>query len=133
MKKILFAICLFYPFSVCAKIDCEEAGGHRFQGASGAYYCRAIPDKIVAMNWWSANAWCQSLGWELVDLETECKKKTVSIVSPAVCPQLTLNVSITAWAKNTSSSSKALVIHTDRGELATSTKNGTLNAFCLVK
>ena len=130
MKKFLFILCIFSSVAN-AEILCEDAGGKLFKGRDGkTEYCISFH----GMNWWSANAWCQALGWELVDLQTECKKKTVSIVSPAVCPQLALDVPITAWAKNTSSSSKAMFIGLrGTGEISSAYKNNTFNAFCLVK
>ena len=130
MKKFLFILCMFSSVAN-AEISCEDAGGTLYKGNDGkTEYCVSYH----GMNWWSANAWCQSLGMELVDLETECKKKTVSIVSPAVCPQLALDVPITAWAKNTSSSSKAMImVLRGSGGIDSAYKNNTLNAFCLVK
>ena len=74
MKKFLFILCMFSSVAN-AEISCEDAGGTLFKGNDGkTEYCLSFH----GMNWWSANAWCQSLGMELVDVQTECNKRTVS-------------------------------------------------------
>ena len=90
-----------------AEISCEDAGGTLYKGNDGkTEYCVSYH----GMNWWSANAWCQSLGMELVDLETECKKRGM-LGATTVCPQLSLKESISCWTKNTPSQSTALFLH----------------------
>lgn len=106
MKKILFIVCLFYSFSTHAKIDCEDAGGLRFQGASGAYYCRALPDKIVKMNWWSAWAWCDAVGGELFNLK-DCSH---GAYPKKMCPELaggSLDWTV-YWTQNADTTGKAV-------------------------
>ena len=128
MKKILFILCMISSVAN-AEISCEDAGGTLFKGNDGkTEYCLSYH----GMNWWSANAWCQSLGWELVDLQIECNKRSGLYVSS--CPQISINVSnITGWAKNTSSPSDALIIVPYGGGIYTRAKNGQYSAFCLVK
>ena len=127
MKKFLFILCMFSSVAN-AEISCEDAGGTLFKGNDGkTEYCVSYH----AMNWWSANAWCQSLGWELVDLQTECKKRGGLTASP--CPQFNKLMGGIGWTKNTASSSRAMSVGLHGGATDTVAKNGTLNALCLVK
>ncbi|MGN1091022.1 MAG: hypothetical protein ACI4RJ_00815 [Alphaproteobacteria bacterium] len=132
MKKILFILCMFSSVAN-AEISCEDAGGTLFKGNDKeTEYCVSFH----GMNWWSANAWCQSLGWELIDVQTECNKRSVSNVPSTDCPQL--NVALGAgrfgWSKNTPSQSDAMRIYLNQGAISTITKNTTVNgALCLVK
>ena len=131
MKKFLFILCMFSSVAN-AEISCEDAGGTLFKGNDGkTEYCLSYH----AMNWWSANAWCQTLGWELVDLQTECKKKAVSNVPSSTCPQLTVAVGTRkyGWAKNTPSQSTAMRIQVHYGEIGRPAKSDTAAALCLVK
>ncbi|MGN1092003.1 MAG: hypothetical protein ACI4RJ_05915 [Alphaproteobacteria bacterium] len=128
MKKFLFILCIFSSVAN-AEISCEDAGGLLFKGNDGkTEYCVSYH----GMNWWSANAWCQSLGWELVDLETECKKRGMFIVS--ACPQFAVRImAIRVWTKNTLSPSEALAIEIRDGILYRGTKTSSYPALCLVK
>ena len=132
MKKFLFILCMFSSVAN-AEISCEDAGGTLFKGNDGkTEYCLSFH----GMNWWSANAWCQSLGMELVDVQTECNKRTVSTGYTSACPQLkkgTAFSDLQGWAKNTSSPSDALIIVPYGGGIYTRAKNGQYSAFCLVK
>ena len=130
MKKFLFILCMFSSVAN-AEISCEDAGGTLFKGNDKeTEYCVSFH----RMNWWSANAWCQSLGLELVDLQTECEKRGTSIVATSPCHQLQKGaVPSEAWAKNTSSSSRALYIYLQGGGIYTGEKTGLYNALCLVK
>ena len=114
-----------------AEISCEDAGGTLFKGNDEkTEYCLSYH----AMNWWSANAWCQSLGWELIDLQTECNKRGVSTPATSACPQFHISIGANyGWSKNTSSSSTALQIYFSSGAIGSSTKTQSLNALCLVK
>lgn len=48
---------MFFSNIATAKILCEEAGGFEYYGSGKqTKYCLG-PQK---MNWWSANAWCNS-------------------------------------------------------------------------
>ena len=130
MKKFLFILCMFSSVAN-AEISCEDAGGTLFKGNDKeTEYCLSFH----GMNWWSANAWCQSLGWELVDLQTECNKKTVSTAPHSACPQLSRRVLDTdGWAKNTSSPSRALRISLWSGSTIIQSKDTVAAALCLVK
>ena len=131
MKKFLFILCMFSSVAN-AEISCEDAGGTLFKGNDGkTEYCLSYH----GMNWWSANAWCQSLGMELVDLEIECKKKGVSPGGTYICPQLRMlgDEYILAWTKNTASPSQALGFDLRGGYMERGQKNYGRNALCLVK
>ena len=113
-----FTLLLIFSFGItspllAATVPCANGTGELVQGHDGAtYYCRSN----VRMNWWSAFAWCDSIGATLFDVNTECPK--TSGTNP--CPQIdhlggdndwTVNsidndTAVTAWgwAGNTTSS-----------------------------
>ncbi|MGN1092002.1 MAG: hypothetical protein ACI4RJ_05910 [Alphaproteobacteria bacterium] len=130
MKKFLLVLCIFSSVAN-AEISCEDAGGTLYKGNDGkTEYCLSSR----GMNWWSANAWCQALGLELVDLQTECEKKTVSNSITAHCPQLKMSRDVhIVWTKNISASSKAMDIEIAGGAISTYAKTGLYKALCLVK
>ena len=130
MKKILFVLCIFSSVAN-AEISCEDAGGTLYKGNDGeTEYCLSSR----GMNWWSAHAWCQALGLELVDLQTECEKKTISNSITWHCPQLRIGKNMClAWTKNISASSKAMNIEIGGGAIYIDVKTGLYKALCLVK
>ena len=132
MKKILFVLCIFSSVAN-AEISCEDAGGTLFKGNDGkTEYCLSYH----GMNWWSANAWCQALGLELVNLQTECEKKTISNSITGHCPQLNKSmerIGGLSWTKNISASSRAMNIELGGGIIYTGARNELYHALCLIK
>ena len=52
----------------------------------------------ISMNWYSAFAWCDSIGGQLFNVNTECLKTTATSDE---CPQIRGFSSIEAWTVNT--------------------------------
>jgi hypothetical protein len=63
MKKILLTIAIVMISNVAL-----ACGGITFQGKSGASYCLSKH----TMNWYSASAWCQAQGMNLINMNTVC-------------------------------------------------------------
>ena len=63
----LIGLIMLQPMSVQAA-DCANGYGTEIKGNDHGTYCQSR----VAMNWWSAHAWCDAIGMKLVSME-ECK------------------------------------------------------------
>ena len=62
--------------------NCTNRGGTIIEATNGAPFCLSN----VAMNWWSANAWCHHHGGMLAKLTTICPGTPLS--SGASCPNV---------------------------------------------
>ena len=62
MKKILLFTCILIMTSVTAHAACNGIS------IKSGKYCLSKH----AMNWYSASAWCQAQGMQLIDLRTDC-------------------------------------------------------------
>ncbi len=76
MKKIILLTGAILMMSVTA----NACGGITVKGNSGASYCLSKH----MMNWYSAYAWCDGQGMNLIDLNSVCK-------SYSSCPELNLS------------------------------------------
>ena len=71
MKKVLLSLLIVLFASVAQSATCANGNGTAFLGNDGkTYYCGSKGH----MNWWSAFAWCESIGGEMVDMNSECLK-----------------------------------------------------------
>ena len=68
----------------------------------GTRYCKSN----IAMNWWSAFAWCDAIGGELIDLTKECIKST----GTSGCPNLAGKGSGNVWTQNVPSGTGAYYV-----------------------
>lgn len=117
-------------------------GGVTIKGKSGSSYCLSEQE----MNWYSASAWCQAQGMDLIDAKAVCgslttcdelklstaeKEKVVAVAKNS-------NKHVFGWTKTSSSTSSAyLSFLTSGGELntaashnATRTNTFRYHAFC---
>ena len=80
--KIFFSVLfLLFSFSAKATVSCQQADGNEFTGRDRvSHYC--IGPRY--MNWWSAYAWCDSIGGELFDI-ADCQ---LASNNSDYCPQL---------------------------------------------
>ena len=69
MKKLILLTIAILMISNIAHAECK---GITFQGKSGTSYCMS---KHV-MNWYSASAWCQAQGMNLIDVKKVCGSLT---------------------------------------------------------
>ena len=76
MRKILISTCAILMISVTA----NACSGITIKGNSGTSYCLSKQ----TMNWYSAYAWCEAQGMELIDLDSVCKNYNS-------CPELNLS------------------------------------------
>ena len=78
MNKYIFGTLLTVSMAVSAD-TCPR--GTPVIGVDGETYCQSIQD----MNWWSAFAWCEAIGMELISLE-DCDGKNGTVSSSSPCP-----------------------------------------------
>ncbi|MBR5129642.1 MAG: hypothetical protein IKV03_00245 [Alphaproteobacteria bacterium] len=69
MKKLILLTLAILMISSIAHAECK---GITFKGKSGASYCLSKHP----MNWYSASAWCQAQGMNLVDVTKVCGSLT---------------------------------------------------------
>ena len=101
MKKYVAILGILSIFSTSAHTEtCAGGAGTVIYGNDadpvigfeGTPYCKSN----TVMNWWSAFAWCDAIGGELIDLTTECNKVSGS----SGCPNLAGTGSGNAWTRN---------------------------------
>ena len=100
MTQGLLALTLLLGLAVtgsaqAAATPCANGAGTVFNGADGATtYCKSN----IKMNWWSAFAWCEGAGMELVSLE-DCSgaSGTYNGAGTANCPNFTGGSSDSVW------------------------------------
>ena len=66
--------------------NCTNRGGTIVSGTSGDTFCYSKR----AMNWWSANVWCQKHGGVLSDYQTACNLSSPYAGAP--CPNLVAHI-----------------------------------------
>ena len=109
MKKCLgFAFCLWIMFSVPAvAASCAGGSGTVITGLDGTRYCQSNTN----VNWWSAFAWCDAIGGQLIDITTECIKTT----GTTGCPNLTGVGKGSVWTQNVPSAHLAYYVSLSSG------------------
>ncbi len=119
MKKyILIGLMLLSTPVFAAQIDggCANGDGHLLTTGSDTTtgYCKSR----TSMNWWSAHAWCKSIGKELVDLTKDCNiGKDSSTTVP--CPYLaSLGGSGWVWTAGVPGSNLAYFVDLSSGSLS---------------
>lgn len=112
MKKyiglLILGISLSYPvFADWTDANCTNRGGHIITGVNNNMkFCRSK----VAMNWWTAHAWCKAHGGQLADAQNVCPAVPLS-GSEQSCPNINVqeldqfaNGQGKSWLKNILSS-----------------------------
>ena len=93
----------------------------------GTRYCKSN----ITMNWWSAFAWCDAIGGELIDLTKECLKST----GTSACPNLAGTGSGNVWTQNVPNNQQAYGVDLGSGGIKLgnrSTSNGGVQyALCV--
>ena len=75
----------------------------------GTRYCKSN----IAMNWWSAFAWCDAIGGQLIDLTKECIKST----GTSACPNLAGTGSGNVWTQNVPSGTNVYAVTLSSGAI----------------
>ena len=68
MKKLLILGLAFLGATPVFAEYCAGGSGDVFTAINGKTYCLSRP----MVNWWSANAWCDSIGMALVNPSEDC-------------------------------------------------------------
>ena len=93
-------------------------------GFEGTRYCKSN----ITMNWWSAFAWCDAIGGELIDLTKECLKST----GTSACPNLAETGSGTVWTQNVFSGANAYNVTLSSGAVKNDSREVNVRAaFCV--
>lgn len=129
---LLFILFCGYPV-LSAEHSCAGGQGIVIKGVNGQLYCASK----VPMNWWSANAWCDSAEGvsRLVNPSQDCDCKGYDGCDTTVsCPNLISQSIVYAWTSAIISSDKAYKIHLPSGELEriylTLRENSAASALC---
>ncbi len=111
MKRyvLLIGVMLSLPLTVLSEealTTCADGHGNLVKGNTSGTYCKSK----ITMNWWSAHAWCQSIGGEMIDLTEDCTPNGGN-TSTVQCPNLA-NLGITGgvWTRNVPNNSQAYVV-----------------------
>lgn len=137
MKKIMMiGLFLCFNSTVMAAEVCADGVGIVFTAKNGHKYCYSD----VAMNWWSANAWCDTAGGQLVDVNTDCACSGDTCEKDVKCPNFKdmgktvsgrdpwvwTRTMDTPWSKGGS----AYVIHLSSNLMAGYSFNSKVKALC---
>lgn len=91
-----------FPKGVQA-VSCANGQGTEVQGNDHGTYCLSH----IPMNWWSAHAWCDAIGMQLIPL-TECTCNDESKCSMTVaCPNLKISGLVCFWTATPSGKGSA--------------------------
>lgn len=116
------------PTAVMAA-TCAKGQGIEIEGNSSGTYCRSR----VAMNWWSAHAWCDSVGMKLVTTnDCICSDESKCDMTVA-CPNLYHpSESVGVWTATTQGSSAAYAVYLSSGNVNPTARTTTTGyALCL--
>ncbi len=106
---------------------CAHGAGNLLSGNTSGSYCQSK----TSMNWWSAHAWCESIGGELIDMTKECFKQG-STPSNIQCPNLYQIHWGTVWTKNVKDESTAYFVNLSQNEVSTLGRNNPIRtALCV--
>ncbi len=112
-KYILIGLLLISipAFATYEPGKCADSNGDLLTTVTGAKYCQSK----IAMNWWSAHAWCQSIAAELIDINEDCKNGTGSTVQ---CPHLYgIGGTERVWTQNVPSATHAYCVNLSVGSV----------------
>ena len=122
MKKLMVGVCcLLISGSVLAG-GCDSESGTLITGKDGTKYCQSK----VSLNWWSAFAWCDAIGGQLIDLTTECNKVT----GTEQCPNLAGVGSGLVWTQAVRSSAYAYSVYLPSGSVSNYDRRNSSKALC---
>ena len=115
------------PTAVMAA-TCAKGQGIEIEGNSSGTYCRSR----VAMNWWSAHAWCDSVGMKLVTTnDCICSDESKCDMTVA-CPNLYHpSESVGVWTATTQGSSAAYAVYLSSGNVNPTARTSNNYALCL--
>ena len=130
MKKILMCICIFCMMGATPALAEPCANGHGVVvvGNDGKNYCRSK----IAMNWWSAHAWCEAASMDLIETSKHCScTGNEKCNEPVSCPNFyATDDGATVWTATPGSDETAFVVNLSSGAITSSHGSGTrTNAY----
>ena len=126
MTKKLFILSLIGLISATAAYAACN-GGTEVTNTAGTTFCKSN----VAMNWWSAAAWCKENGLHLATMYEMCPNWDGNTGS-GKCPELKGkgDGSATAWSATASGSERTFYVILSNGLVNTNGRHGDSSAFC---
>lgn len=110
---------------------CADRAGKIFVSNNGTRYCMSP----MAMNWWTAIGWCQSIGMELIDAVKDCQYIGETCPSFEPCPNFAIeDMYHSVWSASVANTSTAwiVIIHPDFSPQQRS-KTQQMRSFCKLK
>lgn len=128
MKKLLILGLLLLGTTPVLADYCANGYGDLLTAVNGKKYCVSRTD----MNWWSAHAWCDSIGMRLIDPGEDCDcTGLANCEAGSDCPNLNIIRSgIFVWTNAIDNSSHSYVINTTEDKLAGKLKREGGYAAC---
>ena len=122
MKKTLLYMCAGFLISTNVNATCTN--GTLITGNDGSVFC--VSD--VALNWWSAFAWCKAQNMNLATFEGACSNSS----NINLCHNLKSKYSAgNAWIAKPSGNNRANYIEFYSGNITNSGRTGQLRALCM--
>ena len=130
MKKVMImgiaGVLTILPMNA-ESASCANGVGVELKGNDHGTYCRSP----IAMNWWSAHAWCDAIGMKLAPLsECECRDESKRDMMKQ-CPNLYNTGSSWVWTTTPSSSSAAYYVGLNHGDVTPYPRTTNFSALCL--
>ena len=127
-KAILVIACLLCSLSAVSSEYCANGQGTTVKGVNGNVYCLSH----AKMNWWSANAWCDSAQGvsQLVHPSEDCDctgYDGCDITAP--CPNLKVG-SANVWTRGIKNESNAYYLHLSSGWLDLRARTDEFSVLC---
>ncbi len=113
MNKLILILALTISTNAVAA-TCANGTGTELTGKYKYTYCQSH----ISMNWWSAFAWCNSIGSELIDITEDCVPTgTPTSGSEVHCPNLYGIGSGIGWTQNVPNNEYAYFIDFNSGKI----------------
>lgn len=128
MKKLLMLGLLLLGTTPVLADYCANGYGDIFTAVNGKKYCVSR----THMNWWSAHAWCDSIGMTLINPSEDCDCTGLANCEMGLdCPNLNgIFSNIAVWTNSIANSSHSYVINTTSHKLAGRMKREGALAAC---
>ncbi len=128
MNKIILAVLLMVSTGAFATFEsgkCADGSGDLITTNQNIQYCQSK----IGMNWFSAHAWCESIGKPLIDITKDCVIGDIT-GSTIQCPHLyDVGSSDFVWTQNVYNNHRAYYVYTSTGAIGYTYGNGKGDAF----
>ncbi len=119
------------PTATLTEYNCANGHGDTVISTTNKKYCQSR----IEMNWWSAFAWCQSIGGTLIDLNEDCEDTSITN-TPMPCPALyNPKNNAAVWTANVPDSTYAYVVLSSSGTIRNNwaSRENKIKVLCRIK